>query len=387
MEEKVRYQYTYFIYPFEVKDYEKYIYSLLKNKNVQTNLFDKEKDIELYTYFTPNVRNYFFETIEWEKSKRKKFQKAKDILKKDILKHMKTCMFSYAIEKGIQGKVGEGDLFFTIDEIKIICTKTRRCLLLMKTHIENVKDIDQVINFNYKFREINTIPEELKNHDKIRIQTTQFETTKNIQTLIQEIIKQEEIPMPYVHSYLCVDSENWYQPNDFDKIEYSFKKFINLQPKSSNFNLGLPKDIVFDSDYIKIATSKEGIFLITSSTKTENYTKLPILFEEQYLYTYLIGLGQQDILKNSFDKSSRALQQILVTAEITTDELGSNIYKQTRKIWDIDNMEKRIKEYVETLSKKEEIEKNKRWNKILTVILTISIILNIFNMIVNLKIL
>lgn len=387
MEEKVRYQYTYFIYPFEVKNYEKYIYSLLKNKNVQTNLFDKEKDIELYTYFTPNARNYFLETMEWEKDKRKKFQEAKDILKKDILKHMKTCMFSYDIEKGIQGKVGEGDLFFTIDEIKIICTETRRCLLLMKIHIEDVKDIDQVINFNYKFREINTIPEELKNHDKIRIQTTQFETTKNIKTMIQEIIKQEEIPIPYVHSYICVDSENWYQPNDFEKIEHSFKKLINLQPKSSNLNLGLEKNTVFDSEYIKIVTSKNGIFLITSSTQTENYTKLPILFEEQYLYTYLISLIQHYILKDSFNNPCRVWKNIIKTSEITNDELGSNIYKQTRKIWDIDNMEKRIKEYVETLLKKEEIEKNKKWNKILTVILTISIILNIFNMIVNLKIL
>ena len=60
MEEKVRYQYSYFIYPFVIKNYENYIYSLLKNKKIKLDLFEKEKDIELYTYFHVNIKEYFF---------------------------------------------------------------------------------------------------------------------------------------------------------------------------------------------------------------------------------------------------------------------------------------------------------------------------------------
>ena len=82
MEEKVRYQYSYFIYPFVIKNYENYIYSLLKNKKIKLDLFEKEKDIELYTYFHVNIKEYFFESMTWNNEKRKTFLSMEDGEKK-----------------------------------------------------------------------------------------------------------------------------------------------------------------------------------------------------------------------------------------------------------------------------------------------------------------
>ena len=53
MELKIKYQYTYFIKPFLIKknkDKEN-IKSLLDSKNYEFRMFEKEKDLNLYSYF------------------------------------------------------------------------------------------------------------------------------------------------------------------------------------------------------------------------------------------------------------------------------------------------------------------------------------------------
>ena len=62
MELKTNYQYTYFIYPFAIKEenYKKYISSLIKNKSYQIKFFDSFKNIELFKYFVPNVKEKDF---------------------------------------------------------------------------------------------------------------------------------------------------------------------------------------------------------------------------------------------------------------------------------------------------------------------------------------
>ena len=54
----MNYQYTYFVHPFVVKEskFQKYIQSLLRNKNFKLRVFQKSKDIELYNYFSPKTR-------------------------------------------------------------------------------------------------------------------------------------------------------------------------------------------------------------------------------------------------------------------------------------------------------------------------------------------
>ena len=59
MELKTKYQYTHFLHPFMVKEnrYTKYILKLLKNPNCKLKIFQKEKDIGIYTYFVKNLVN------------------------------------------------------------------------------------------------------------------------------------------------------------------------------------------------------------------------------------------------------------------------------------------------------------------------------------------
>ena len=53
MELKTNYQYTYFIHPFVIRDgkYANYLLKLLKDKNCNLKIFQKEKDLKVYRYF------------------------------------------------------------------------------------------------------------------------------------------------------------------------------------------------------------------------------------------------------------------------------------------------------------------------------------------------
>ena len=76
MELKVKYQYTYFIKPFLIKEnkYKKYLLSLLKNEKFNLKFFEKERDLNIYSYFLPEVRDYIFPTFSYDKQKIKEFE-------------------------------------------------------------------------------------------------------------------------------------------------------------------------------------------------------------------------------------------------------------------------------------------------------------------------
>ena len=86
MELKVKYQYTYFIKPFLIKEnkYSKYILALLNNKNCKLKIFEKERDLNLYSYFIQNVREHFFSTFEFDKQKLNDLSKKLNIPLKTI---------------------------------------------------------------------------------------------------------------------------------------------------------------------------------------------------------------------------------------------------------------------------------------------------------------
>ena len=169
MELMTKYQYTYFIYPYIIdeKQYKKYLQDLLRNKKCKLRIFDKQKDIHLYTYFLPNIRDYMFWSFETSNIGLKNFNKLDSTVKSTLLAEHDCNIFNYEIKENLQGKVDvDSGIFFEISEIKIICYKTGVCFLVFKTNLENTKNFSDVLNFNYKFREINSIAYSLKEYEK-----------------------------------------------------------------------------------------------------------------------------------------------------------------------------------------------------------------------------
>ena len=132
MELKINYQYTYFIYPYAIKQekYKKYIINMLKSKRYTLKFFDSFKDIDLYNYFVPSVRNAMFQDFTFTKEKVNAFNKLSNSNKYRELLNQNCITFEYELEEVMQGKIQEKDgIFFKILKIEIVCLKIGICFL------------------------------------------------------------------------------------------------------------------------------------------------------------------------------------------------------------------------------------------------------------------
>ena len=157
MELKINYQYTYFIHPFVIKQskYQKYILKLLKDKKCKLKRFEKEKDLKMYKYFTPKTREFLFSNFSFTNTKYEKLNELPLETQSAVLAKYPSIMFEYVINRDIQGKAGEGKgIFFKIRKVEIICFNTGLCFLCMKTNIEDDPTFADVLNFNYKLKDM-----------------------------------------------------------------------------------------------------------------------------------------------------------------------------------------------------------------------------------------
>ena len=109
MEIKFKYQYTYFIYPYiiEQKDYKNYLASLLNNEKFSFKIFEKEKNLEIFSNFLPNIKNTMFETFSYNAKKARNFNNLNSKEKLKELNNMECINFEYKLDKDIQGKILE----------------------------------------------------------------------------------------------------------------------------------------------------------------------------------------------------------------------------------------------------------------------------------------
>lgn len=405
MELKINYQYTYFIHPFVIKQskYQKYILKLLKDKKCKLKRFEKEKDLKMYKYFTPKTREFLFSNFSFTNAKYEKLNELPLETQSAVLAKYPSIMFEYVINRDIQGKAGEGKgIFFKIRKVEIICFNTGLCFLCMKTNIEDDPTFADVLNFNYKFRDIKQDNGTLNNYDKINIQTDCFSSIDKITDFIKNITGSniEAIKLDInterfqTYSYLCIDQAAWNIDNSFEKIEHNFLKFAKILPADNSTNLNEEKiSSLAKWKYTKMGITKQGITLFASSTDINNYTILPTEFEQQYLYTYIFELYKKIYLKKlivEFKQTtniSKARSKFINFTkniwiqEVTEDEIGTMFDQKIRKILGIEELYTEVKNTYDVCYKEMNIEKNKNATVAIGIILTLTLIFNILNFI------
>ena len=120
------------------------------------------------------------------------------------------------------------------------------------------------MNFNYRFRDINSETNEGLENTKIKIQTGTFNDMKKLSELIKEITgsvndaKKIDIDINrfLVYSYVCIDQEYWNEMHSFQGIEKEFFKYANVL--TSEFNSSFNNDrlkTVNLGNYIKVGIS------------------------------------------------------------------------------------------------------------------------------------
>lgn len=394
LELKTRYQYTYFIYPYviEEKNYSKYLLKLLKDKKCTMKKFDIAKDLSIYQNFLPNIRKFMFWSFNYTKQQMRELESLDNELKANILSKYPCTMFDYNIKQNVQGKVqNEDGIYFDITKVELICFNTGICFLLFKTIIdgENNKFSD-VVNFNYKFRDITSKADELKEFENIKIQTSIFKDSKDIIKFIRDItgntslaedlnIDQERF---ITYSYACISQEDWNDNVEIKTIEKLFFKFFKVLPAHKELNDIITEDYFNkppNSKYIKYGFSNVGTVLLTSDIAVDNYTKLPFRFENEQLYLYILCLYKKFYLaKVNYELDRKDCQQEFLSftknfliEEVSNDETESCLEKNWSEKLDIDRMFNKIKNKYDMLYKSTNVEKTKIKQNIIILILIV----------------
>ncbi|MGN1330579.1 MAG: hypothetical protein ACI4VN_04505 [Clostridia bacterium] len=405
MELSFKYQYTYFLYPYiiEPDKYERYLLSLLKDKKTTLKIFEKEKDLDIYNYFSPTIRENYFPTFEIREKELRSFKELNSEKKAKILsKHGCVC-FEYMLGETVEGNEQENGVVFNIPKIDIICFNTGICFLSIKTTIEQSEKFSDILNFNYKFKEINSEFAGLKQYDNINIQTEKLEDARQISDIIKKITgnqkSSEEVENKfYTFGYTCIPSEYWNDRNEFQSFENEFLKYVNTFP--SNYITDLNKEseeqnlsVISKLKYSRTGITKSNCNLLCSTVDMYNYTKLPYEYETVIYYTYILRLYQKIFLQQvnlEFRSYSKIIHirkrfieftKTMWAKEITNDDTGSLYYRMLGSVFELDELFEQIRKKYEIIYKDLDIEKNNRNYSIMVMLLILSLILNTFTII------
>lgn len=410
MELKTRYQYTYFIHTYLINKskYTRYICKLLKDERFNLRIFQRDKDLELYTYFLPRIRTFLLKTLELSKQKLEKINELPIETRAAVLAEYPSITFEYDLKKDMQGKtVDENSIFFRIQKIGLILFNTGICFLYFKTNIEDSNEFSDVLNFNYKFRDINQENSNLKNYENIKVQADCFEDIKEIKQFISEItgpnfdaLKMNlDVERFYTYGYECIEQSAWNSNNSFENIEKDFLKYINILPNDKGLNIedNTNVKIISKDKYSKIGVSKLGVNLFSSDTDINNYTVLPQEYENQYFYTYILALYLKVYLKKidyefKRGKNIKELRERFVEftkelwiQEITSEDMGSLIYQNLKDVLEIEKIYNEVKNKYDILYRELKIEKTEKMSIIMVVVLIATLIFNILNFIMYFK--
>lgn len=409
MDIKTKYQYTYFIHTFLINQnrYSKYIAKMLKDSRFKLRIFKKDKDLELYTYFLPNMRSLLFKTFDLNNTKIEKMESLPFETKCALLSDLPCLTFEYNLTDNLQGKtVDENSIFFRIQKVGVICFNTGICFLYFKTNIEESNKFEDVLNFNYKFRDINQEYSNLKNYDNIRLQANYFEDIKEIKEFITDITGPNfdamkinlNIERFYTYSYVCVDKSVWENSNDFENIKDEFLKYIDIYPYNILNNLEQTENtkIISKNKYSKLGISKLGLNLFSSDIDLSNYTTIPIEYEMQYFYTYILALYLKVYLKKiDYDfKIGKNLSKTrkdfikftknIWIQEITSEDFGSLLYQDIRNVLEVEEAFSKVKSKYDLLYRELKIEKTEKMSIFIAAVLVVTLFFNILNWILNL---
>lgn len=410
MELMTKYEYTYFIYPYIIdeKKYNSYLQKLLKNKKCKLRIFQRERDMHLYQYFLPDIRDYMFWSFGLDKKGLKAFESLDLKMQANLLAQHECNMFGYELPKNLQGKVGDGSgIFFDISEIKLICFKTGICFLMMKTTLLDNKNFTDILNFNYKFREVNSKTYHLKEYENIRLQSDIFKDVQEISTVIKEITGNYQANQKFnldnekmmVYSYCCLDQNSWNEETEETMMNGLFEKYRRFLPANHQIadSVRNPEEVeVFENNYVRYGFNMTGTVLLTSDINIPNYTTVAQKYESEYLYTYILELYKKLLLKKlNYDFSRRKdfkkiekqfldFTKKLWIQEITNDEFGNTLVKKWHNILEIEEIFLKLKREYDILYKRYNIEKTSEKNEKLTVAVVVVIVIGVLNVILQL---
>lgn len=366
MELKTKYQYTYFIYPFvvEQKEYSNFLSKIFLEGKWEPKIFDKISDEEIYSHFLSVVKDKMFSTFSFKSEDVQRFKKMsiKDKVKK--FSNLPSCMFEYKFDVNTKGRLeDETTIFFEITKLKLLCFKEGVCFLLIKAEVEESEyaKFSDILNLNYKFRNITPDAFSLKDYDNIKIQSNRFDTAEDFRKFVKRIsfgfagtsFQDIYSNRMFVYSYTCLDESEWNSIKDFSNVKDAFLKFkyVFSADYNSEFAGGIENENVYSRwKYSIYGFTKMSGVVFSSATDYFNCTKLPFYYENVYLYIMLYAFYQRlsyillfkEIInsKNKKDIKNKLteLSKVKVLGQVINSEHGMMLWQKWKETFDLDNM-------------------------------------------------
>ena len=174
--------------------------------------------------------------------------------------------------------IGEKNgIFFDITKVEIICFSTGLCFLLMKTALTENSPFTDVLNFNYKFRDIQSAVAPSKEYESIKIQTNKLNNMQSFAEFIKQIAGTNQIANKMnldtnkliTYAYVCLNQSDWNENTNIKMIEKEFEKYRNIKPASEQVNdITYPSNNVYKVKYAYYAFSNNSILRISSCSKS-----------------------------------------------------------------------------------------------------------------------
>lgn len=377
LELKTKYQYTYFIYPFVIKEkeYDKFILKTLLGKKWKEKIFNKVDDAEVDSHFMIAVKNKMFPTLKWDEKKQKAFNESSLSKKAKLLSKLSSCMFEYQFDENTKGRINEDNaIFFEISKVKLMCFKDGICFLLIKTEIDDSEytNFNKLLNLNYKFRNVTPQFCRLKDYDYIKIQSNRFDTSEDIREFTSRIFAGYEdnnmddiyTNRMFVYSYACLDESEWNIKKDFTNVRDAFLKYkyVLSDDYASEFADNIESESTYSRwKYSMYGFSKMSGVVFSSATDHFNYTKLPFYYENVYIYimlyafywrlSYTLLLNEMESIKskNKLKQKIFKMAKLSALGQVTNAEHGMMLWQNWSKTFGLSQMYNSMMDCYKTL--------------------------------------
>lgn len=406
MDIKAKYHYTYFLNPFVISEekYEDFLLRLIKDEKWNFRMFDKLADLEIYTHFLTQTKKMLFPSFYWKEEYKNRIKNMKETKMAKELAKVSCVEFIYDLNDDniMQGRIEEENhIFFEIGEIKLVCFNTGICFLMFKTNINSQDSIHfrDLLNFNFKFKQLSSAYAKYKPKDNIYIQTNRFDTMESVTNFIKSItdgyvkLCNDDIysDRMFVYSYACIDESDWNSETNFDDIKSNLYKYAFQFSGDYDSSIELSeeeyKDTVYSKwQYSKYGFSKLGGVVFSSAVDKFNYTNLPVHYEKVSLYIMLLAfykrislLTLDNKLINSASKDINKIRARIDNemyntrfSQITNSSHGMSLWKNWYRVFELESLYNQLgKHYNRWLERVKDVKNNIIFGFIIFILLLI----------------
>lgn len=292
----IKYHYSYFILPFviEEKTHDKYIEKIFESNLFEYITFSKKGNPDLFLNFSNDLTNSLLDQNSYKNTTK--------AVKINKVKKQNLAIFEYKNKRDLVGILNlekeDNAIEFNIQNINLYIFKNGICFLNIKTNIES-KNFEDVLDFNYRFREIISDLNNIQKYQNIKIAESKYKSLEDFKSFIEKIIcvnledvsNYTNVDNFFTFAYTCLENSVWNENTNKDVLTNIVQKYMKIYSSSYNTDISqIGANLQTEYEFRKIGITKTSSNLLCSGVDPYNFGYLPVEYETVYLLAYITAL-------------------------------------------------------------------------------------------------